>query len=421
MNPVLVIAKKDLRCLVRDKQGLFWALAFPLVMALFFGAMYGGSGEGRGAMKLAVVDDDQTAASQACGERLTRQASLRVAAADADAARARVRKGDATAALRIEKGFGETSLFSGTPPRLLLLVDPARVAEAGMLEGLVTQAFFEGMRDVMAEPAKARDEVRRAAQQVAGSSDLTGTQRALFGAFFGALDRFLVDLPEQGLTGAGNTPFGGPTITREDLSRDDDRPRSAWEVTFPQAILWGLLGLIITFAVSMVRERQEGTLLRLRVAPVSLGQVLAGKGLAYAIATQGIVAILITLAVALFGLRIGSFPLLIVAMLATAAGFTGLMLLFTTLGKTIPAVSGVCSAFMVFAAMLGGGMIPLFFMPAWMQSVSHVSPVKWSILALEGALWRGFDLGEMALPCGVLIAIGLVAGFGGARLMRRAV
>lgn len=420
MNPAFVIAKKDLRCLVRDKQGLFWALAFPLVMALFFGAMYGGSGEGRGAMKLAVVDDDKTAASQTFVERLTRQASLRVTAADADAARTRVRKGDATAALRIEKGFGEASLFSGTPPRLLLLVDPARVAEAGMLEGLVTQAFFEGMRDVMAEPAKARDEVRRAAQQVAAADDLTGTQRALFGAFFGALDRFLVDLPEQGLSGAGNTPFGGPTITREDLSRDDDRPHSAWEVTFPQAILWGLLGLIITFAVSVVRERQEGTLLRLRVAPVSLGQVLAGKGLAYAVATQVVVAILITLAVALFGLRIGSVPLLLLAMLATAAGFTGLMLLFSTLGKTIAAVSGVCSAFMVFAAMLGGGMIPLFFMPAWMQSVSHVSPVKWSILALEGALWRGFDLGEMALPCGVLIGIGLVAGFAGARLMRRA-
>lgn len=420
MNPAFAIARKDLRCLVRDKQGLFWALAFPLVMALFFGAMYGGSGEGRGAMKLAVVDDDKTAASQAFVDRLTRQASLRVTAADADAARARVRKGDATAALRIEKGFGEASLFSGTPPRFALLVDPARVAEAGMLEGLVTQAFFEGMRDVMAEPAKARAEVRRAAQQVAGSSDLTGTQRALFGTFFGALDRFLVDLPEQGLAGAGNTPFGGPTITREDLSRDDDRPRSAWEVTFPQAILWGLLGLIITFAVSMVRERQEGTLLRLRVAPVSLGQVLAGKGLAYAIATQAVVAILITLAVALFGLRIGSVPLLLLAMLATAAGFTGLMLLFSTLGKTIPAVSGVCSAFMVFASMLGGGMIPLFFMPAWMQSVSDVSPVKWSILALEGALWRGFDLGEMALPCGVLVGIGLLAGFAGARLMRRA-
>ena len=420
MNPVLAIAKKDLRCLVRDKQSLFWALAFPLVMALFFGAMYGGSDEGRGAMKLSVVDDDGTAASQAFVARLDEQASLQVTPADADTARARVRKGDATAALRIEKGFGEASLFSGTPPRFALLVDPARVAEAGMLEGLVTQAFFEGMRDVMAEPAKARDEVRRAAAQVTGSNDLTVTQRALFGAFFGALDRFLVDLPGQGLTGAGNTPFGGPTITREDLSRDDERPRSAWEVTFPQAILWGLLGLIITFAVSMVRERQEGTLLRLRVAPVSLGQVLAGKGLAYAIATQVVVAILITLAVALFGLRIGSLPLLLLAMLATAAGFTGLMLLFSTLGKTIPAVSGLCSAFMVFAAMLGGGMIPLFFMPTWMQSLSHVSPVKWSILALEGALWRGFDLGEMALPCGVLVGIGLIAGFAGARLMRRA-
>ncbi len=420
MSPILRIAGKDLRCLVRDKQGLFWALAFPLVMALFFGAMYGGSGEGRGAMKLTVVDDDGTAASQGFVARLAKQASLRVAAADVETARARVRKGDATAALRIGKGFGDASLFGGDGPKFALLVDPARVAEASMLEGLVTQAYFEGMRDVMADPARARAEVQRASAQITQAQDLSGPQRALFTVFFSALDRFLVDMPQSGLDAAGNAPFRGPQITREDLGSEGERPRSAWEVTFPQAILWGLLGLLITFAVSMVRERQEGTLLRLRVAPVGLGHVLAGKGLAYAIATQTVIAILLLLAVALFGLRVGSVPLLLLAMLATAAGFTGLMLLFSTLGKTIPAVSGVCSAFMVFASMLGGGMIPLFFMPAWMQSVSHASPVKWSILALEGALWRGFDLGEMALPCGVLVAIGLVAGFFGARLLRRA-
>lgn len=51
-------------------------------------------------------------------------------------------------------------------------------------------------------------------------------------------------------------------------------------------------------------------------------------------------------------------------------------------------------------------MVPLFVMPAWMRTLSDISPVKWSILALEGAIWRGFSLSEMLLPCGVLLAFG---------------
>ncbi len=58
--------------------------------------------------------------------------------------------------------------------------------------------------------------------------------------------------------------------------------------------------------------------------------------------------------------------------------------------------------------MFGGGMIPLAFMPRFMATLSQASPVKWSILALEGAIWRGFTPIEMLLPCGVLVAVGAV-------------
>jgi ABC-2 type transport system permease protein len=41
-----------------------------------------------------------------------------------------------------------------------------------------------------------------------------------------------------------------------------------------------------------------------------------------------------------------------------------------------------------------------------MTTLSQASPVKWSILALEGAIWRGFTPSEMLLPCTILIAVG---------------
>ena len=54
-------------------------------------------------------------------------------------------------------------------------------------------------------------------------------------------------------------------------------------------------------------------------------------------------------------------------------------------------------------------------MPDWMLRLSNFSPVKWGIIALEGAVWRGFSLPEMLLPCGILIAVGVVCFLLGVR------
>jgi ABC-2 type transport system permease protein len=71
-------------------------------------------------------------------------------------------------------------------------------------------------------------------------------------------------------------------------------------------------------------------------------------------------------------------------------------------------------------AMFGGGMIPLLFMPAFMRTLSDASPVKWSVLAMEGAIWRGFTLSEMLLPCGILLAVGAVCLAIGTTVLSRA-
>jgi len=56
-----------------------------------------------------------------------------------------------------------------------------------------------------------------------------------------------------------------------------------------------------------------------------------------------------------------------------------------------------------------------------MKIVSNISPVKWNIQALEGAIWRGYSLAEMLLPCGVLAGIGLAGFFVGVKFLSRRV
>jgi ABC-2 type transport system permease protein len=63
-------------------------------------------------------------------------------------------------------------------------------------------------------------------------------------------------------------------------------------------------------------------------------------------------------------------------------------------------------------------MMPLAFMPGWMSKIGMISPVRWGIMAFEGALWRGFSAYDMLLPCGILVAMGVICFAVGTRTLR---
>jgi ABC-2 type transport system permease protein len=182
-------------------------------------------------------------------------------------------------------------------------------------------------------------------------------------------------------------------------------------------MIWGILSVSASFGISLVVERREGTLRRLRAAPLRRRQILAGKALACFLLIVALCALMLAVGLPL-GVRAARPLLLAAALLATAWAFTGLMLLVSVLGRTERAANGIGWSLMTFFAMLGGGMVPLFFMPEWMRALGTVSPVKWAILALEGALWRGFGWAELLPVCGVLAGIGALAAAIGLRAFR---
>jgi ABC-2 type transport system permease protein len=198
-----------------------------------------------------------------------------------------------------------------------------------------------------------------------------------------------------------------PNIKKVDLTADESgKPRSAYEITFPSALVWGLYGCVMTFAISLVTERTHGTLLRLRTTPMTWSGILLGKGIGCFIACFAITAFLLMIGIIGFQVRVAQPLGLLVALLASSLGFTGLMLFIATLGKTERAVAGAASGIFMPLAMIGGGMLPLFFMPSWLQQVASISPFKWSILAYEGAIWRGFTPVDYLLPCSMLLLFG---------------
>lgn len=409
MGDVVALALKDLRLLWRDKAGLFWVIFFPLLMAIFFGAIFGGGGgRGQSAMPIAVVDEDESDASRAYVERLGKSEALNVEILPRGEALAGVRKGRLVAYVALEDGFGESGgmPFGGGAGALEVGIDPSRKAEAGYLEGILMQATFDGLMERFSDPRSLRQPVDEALGSLDSASTLPDSQRRILRDFLGSLDTFLGDVDtavyRQGPLSAG------PKIDFVSIAEEGSGPRSSFEISFAQAIAWALIGTVAAFAMSLVKERVDGTFLRLRLAPLTRGKILAGKGLACCAACLASATALLLVGAVVFGVRLSNPAGILLAAVSISLAFTGIMMLIATLGKTEQSVAGAGWAILLVFAMLGGGMVPLIAMPQWMRTVSNVSPVKWTILAMEGGIWRGFSLAEILPICGLLVVVGVL-------------
>jgi ABC-2 type transport system permease protein len=421
MSAILALAAKDLRLLVRVKSGLFFAFAWPLVIAILFGAVFSSSDGGSRRLGVALADDDQSAGSKEFAALLAKSEDFDVRIASRAEAIGLVRKRQEAAALILPKGFGEASqqMFHGAPPKVEVWIDPSRQAESGMIQGLLFQITMQGMQKKMADTSGMRASLKTSLQEVERSG-APPDRRASLARFLQSMDRALGDMP------AASSPSGGGkgaqweplSIEQHDVAIQREGPRNPFEITFPQGLLWGVLGCAMAFAIGFVSERTHGTLFRLQMAPIGRVQLLAGKALACTVACLTLEATLVAIGWLGFHVVPHSWTLIVLAGVSTAVAFVGVMMLIAGLGKTEQAAAGVGWAVMMPLAMFGGGMVPLAFMPGWMARVGVVSPVRWGILAFEGALWRGFSFEEMLLPCGILLATGAVCFAIGTRTLR---
>jgi ABC-2 type transport system permease protein len=309
-------------------------------------------------------------------------------------------------------------MFYGAPRRLEIGSDPARAAEGSMIEGLLTKHAMQDMQKLFTEPDASRKMIGEALEEVKKSPS-GGSELAPLSRFLGELDTFL-KTPIPPAPGGRTTADWQPIevtkvpVIRETTSRG---PVNAFAVTFPQGVVWGIIGCVMTFAVGLVSERVRGTFVRLQTAPLSRTQVLGGKALACFLSITIVQIVLFSIAVLAFGVR-PSLVQLVLICLSGSAGFVGFMMMVASFGRTEQAVAGAGWALLMPMAMLGGAMVPQFVMPPWMLTLSHISPIKWAILGIEGAVWRGFSLSEMVLPCVILLAFGAICFAIGVRGLR---
>lgn len=439
MAQIFNIALKDLKILSRDPAGLFFILVFPILMGLFFGMMMnniGSGGSSSSKMKVAFVDNDASQQSQQFIDLLEGGGNVELIPSEIDKSKEMVRKGRAVGVIALEEGFGDrVGVFWGPPPEIQLGLDPSRGAESAMLQGYIMQAIGKMTGARFADPSQFQRSIDSAKEEAKNDTSVNPVNRQLLLGFLGSVDSMLKsvdDLQTKQEGGdeerAGGQPeFEFAKISEIDISRQVDpnspagqikKITSRWDISFPQAMLWGILGCIAGFSSSIAREQSTGTMTRLQVAPIGKYKILAGKALACFIAVVFVIAMMTVLGF-LLKMQPGNLVHLCIAAFSVAFCFVGIMMALSLLGKTEQSVSSLGWMVNMAMAMLGGCMIPVMFMPGFIKKFSVLSPVKWAISAIEGAIWRDYSLTEMLVPCGILIGIGAIGMVVGSVILGR--
>jgi ABC-2 type transport system permease protein len=430
MSILIAMVRKDLKLLFRDKVTVFFTFGFPLIFAAFFGSIFSTGGV-RSGMSVAVSDLDQTVSSAAFVQRMDEISELKVEILPEFEAREATRKGKKVAYIILPPGFGAAygSLFSGGTPEVIIGVDPSRKAEAGMLQGIMMKLGIERFSNALGDSGQLASQLDDSIKAIEESEDIPEQWQSLLG-------EYLPKMKELAAQDNLASPVDGETINEttgdsgiaaaltplklnfEDVTIQRDGPRNGYAVTIPQAMYWAMMGVVMGFGVALVQEKTWGTMTRLVVAPLSRMQILGGKAAGCYFALFIVMSILFIFARLVFDVPVDYPFKVVLALLCVSAGFVGLMMFLAALGKTERGMASLGWGVMMVFAMFGGAMIPLFAMPDWMKSVSNFSPVKWAILSFEGATWREFSYAELAMPLGIMLAMGVVLFVAGSKMLK---
>ncbi len=377
------LVRKDLVILLRNPSSLVMIILLPLLIATLFGSINrGGAEDGSRRLKIFLVDEDMSDTSRDFAKRLVKNGGVDALAVTRDEAFEGLRRGRRPVALIILPGFGERlSRFplATEAASVELRSDPRRGQVAGILIG-------EAMRAAIGV-IEAR--MNAAAGPIAGGR-------------------------------AGGVSLRPLKVTVRSFVVERSVPTNAFAITIPQAALWSILSAVAIMSGSLAMERAQQTLQRLRVSPISPLTVLGSKVVACILTIMASTAVVVAFGIVVFGIRVSSLPLLATAMALSGLCFSGIMLAIGSMGRNPASVTGLAWGLMVLFAMLGGGMIPQLFMPEWLQLVGGISPGKWAVLAMEGAIWRRFSLAESLPAFAILFLIGVLGIAIGVRRLSRA-
>ncbi|MCA9544767.1 MAG: ABC transporter permease [Myxococcales bacterium] len=367
---ILAVAVKELRQTRRDPRTLAVLVIAPIIQLVLLGFAVNLDVTH---VPVVVADADQTAESRAfTRELLAGDAFDPVAATPAAPdAMAQVVAGDAAIALVVPRGFA-ADLKAGRPTTVQALADGS-----------------DAQRAVVAQNAMGAFALRWGLQH----SPLTALAQA-------------------------QAPVGR-TVVQPRVLYNPTLDSRIYFVPGVAATLLLVVTLVVT-AMGLAREKESGTLEQVLVTPMSSWAVVIGKVLPYGLIGLLDLALAVALGSAIFDVPIRGFLPLV--------GLGGSLYLLNTLGLGLFVASAArtqqqafMGAFFVILPMtlLSGFMSPISNMPAWLQPLTLLDPMRHMVEIMRGVLLKAATFEDLSRQYGILAAMGTALFSGAALALKR--
>lgn len=332
LNGFLAVTRKEWLHILRDRGTLIIALGLPMVQLLLFG--YAVDFDVRHVPTLA-VDFDRTTASRTYLESLNNTEYLNIIGTrdtprDAEDA---LRRGDAEAAVIVPAGFGR-ELDSGQPATVRALID----GSDGQAVGAARNGFAR---------------------------------------------------PPSGPTQPVAPGQPGPVNVRLNILFNPDVRTQIYTIPGLAAVLLQLITVTLT-SLSIVREREAGTLEQLLVSPVGILGLLLGKVAPYAVIAMFELTTVLFLGSLVFDVQcVGSVVLLYLMSVPFVLGSLSLGLCISTLAQNQAQASQMTIATTLPSILLSGYIAPRETLPLFLYWLSCLLPVTHFIVITRGIMVRG--------------------------------
>ncbi len=178
------------------------------------------------------------------------------------------------------------------------------------------------------------------------------------------------------------------------VNNEDIKPNSV-QHNVPAWTLFAIFFIIVPLSINIVKEKSQGTMIRLITNPVPYAVLLAGKTATYLIIC--VIQFFLMIAVGIYLFPYLDLPVLDVSgklfLMTVVAIFSGLAaiglgILLGTIAKTQEQSAPFGATSVVILAAIGGVWVPVFAMPKVMQFVSNISPMNWGLNTFYDVLLR---------------------------------
>jgi ABC-2 type transport system permease protein len=414
MYKLLATIQKDVRVMARDRVGLLFMFGLPILLVVIVTSIQNSTFElmNKNTVPLLLCNRDTGVVSHQFIQAVEQVGLFNILAASGtdSSIRTRVQQKDAMLALVIPANFSVR-----VEARARMVAGKA-MTSFGLEDSTSKRAAYDtgAMPIALYYHPILQASFRRSAEGALYSAlQVVESKHILESLYFSLNEKTLPDSLESALLN------NQTTIEEYPVSRDRTRTiPNASQHNVPAWTVFAMFFVVISLASGIVREKVNGSFVRLKTLPTSYLVAILSKQVTYVTVTMFQAAVIFAIGVWLFpviGLPTLYFPkdwaALIVVTFLCGWCAVSYAICIGVFARTEQQATGFGAISIVILAAIGGLMVPSFAMPGSFRLASSISPLHWGLEAYYGLFLEGG--GFRAIWANILPLVLIIAGLQG--------